>query len=49
MHDARLRMLDEAMKLMNRYNEVQEKYPHIDKIYEVFFNDLRISELLNAI
>ena len=49
MHDARLRMLDEAVRLMDRYKEAQEKYPHIDKIYEVFFNDLRISELLNAI
>lgn len=49
MHEDRLRMLDEAVRLMDRYKEAQEKYPHIDKIYEVFFNDLRIGELLNAI
>lgn len=49
MHEDRLRVLNEAVKLMDRYKEAQEKYPHIDKIYEVFFNDLRISELLNAI
>lgn len=49
MHEDRIRILNEAVKLMDRYKEAQEKYPHIDKIYKVFFNDLRISELLNAI
>lgn len=49
LHDARLRMLDESVRLMDRYKGVQEKYQNINKIYEVFFNDLRIIELLNAI
>lgn len=49
MHEDRLRVLNEAVKLMDRYKRVEKLYPHIDKIYEVFFNDLRISELLNAI
>lgn len=49
LHESRLRMLDEATKLMDRYKEAQEKYQNINKIYEVFFNDLRIRELLNAI
>lgn len=49
MHEDRLKIINEAAKLMNRYKRVEKLYPHIDKIYEVFFNDLRISELINAI
>lgn len=49
LHDARLRMLDESVRLMDRYKEVQEKYQNINKIYEVFFEDLRIKDFLRAI
>lgn len=49
MHEDRLRILNESVKLMDRYKRVENLYPHIEKIYEVFFNDLRISELINAI
>ena len=49
LHDARLRMLDESVRLMDRYKEVQDKYQNINKIYEVFFDDLRIIDFLRAI
>lgn len=49
LHDDRLRMLDESVKLMDRYKEVQEKYQDINKIYELFFDDLRIEDFLKAI
>lgn len=34
---------------MNRYEDAQEKYQNINKIYEVFFKDLGIEDLLKAI
>lgn len=49
LHDARLRMLDESVRLMDRYKEVQDKYQNINKIYEVFFDDLRIIDFLRVI
>lgn len=49
LHDARLRMLDESVRLMDRYKEAQEKYQNINKIYELLFDDLRIEDFLKAI
>ena len=49
LHDARLRMLDESVKLMGRYKDAQAKYQNINKIYEIFFKDLGIEDLLKAI
>lgn len=49
MHEDRLRILNEAVKLMERYKRVENLYPYIDKKYEAFFNDLHISELFNVI
>lgn len=42
-----LRVLEENVELLEKLKKVDKLYPNLDKIYDFFYKDLRISNLIN--
>ncbi len=50
LHDEKLKVLDEAVNLIERFKKVEKRFPDfksVEKMYDFFYKDLMISDLIN--
>ena len=49
MHEKRLKALDATLRFLEKYNVMEETFPHFDKAFEFLYKDFGIKELIDAV